>query len=285
MKKDNKELYQEAVNSLLEMFESGKMPEAMAFNIIKKQQGVVSKPSDTWSLSNQILMYCQGTEDARGYKQWLKVDRHVIKGRKAIHILAPMTVKVKNVNPITGEEEERIVITGFKPIPVFKISDTEGAELNYIPDFVPPEPPPFWDVAEKLGIKVSYMPMLGNFLGQYNMRANTIKLCSTDSVIFLHELAHSVHNTFCDLRHCDRSIAETVAEISALVLANIQGIKGYEHQGWEYIKRFSHNKDNPEAALKFIMQCLSDVEKVVTIILETAENNTPNEKAPELEAV
>ena len=157
--------------------------------------------------------------------------------------------------------------------------------MDLIPDFVPPDPPPFWNVAEKMGIKVSYVPMMGNFLGQYNLRANTIKLCSEDAVVYFHELAHAVHNSFTDLKRCPKDICETVAEFSAVVLAHIQGITGYEHQGWEYIKRASHNKENPEAALKFIMQCLSDVEKVVTIILEAAENNNPNEKAPELEAV
>ncbi len=285
MKKDNKELYKEAVNSLLAMFESGKMPEAVAFNIIRKQSGVVYKPSDRWSLGNQILQMIQGTDDARGYKQWKDVDRTVIKGRKAIHILAPMTFKVKKINPDTGKEEERVIITGFRPIPVFKYEDTEGKELNYIPDFVPPEQPPFWEVADQLGIKVSYIPMMGNYLGQYNMRSNTIKLCAEDVVVYFHELAHAVHNTFVDLRKCEHSVAETVAEFSAVVLAHIQGIKGYEKQGWEYIKRTTKNRENPEDALRFIMQCLSDVEKVVTIILEAAENNNSNEKAPEPKAV
>lgn len=280
MKKDNKELYQEAVNSLLEMFKSGKMPEAVAFNIIRKQKGVVYKPSDRWSIGNQILQMIQGTDDARGYKQWLAIGRCVKKGKHAIHILAPMTYKVKKINPDTGKEEERVIITGFRPIPVYRIEDTTGVEINYIPDFVPPTPPPFWDVAEKLGIKVSYIPKLGNYLGQFNMKSNTIKLCSQDAVVFLHELAHAVHNTFCDLRKCDHSIAETVAEFSAVVLAHIQGITGFEQQGLEYIKAATKNKDNPEAALKFIMQCLSDVEKVVSIILEAAENNNPIENAP-----
>lgn len=285
MKKDNTGLYQEAVDSLLQMFESGQMPEAVAFNVIRKQQGVVYKPSDNWSLGNQILQMIQHTDDARGFKQWKEVGRNVIKGRKAIHILAPLTHKVKKVNTNTGLEEERVVITGFRPIPVFRYEDTEGEELDYIPNYEPPTPPPFWNVADQLGIKVSYIPMMGNYLGQYNMRSNTIKLCSEDAVVFFHELAHAVHNRFVDLKKCPRDVAETVAEFSAVVLAHIQGIKGFEHQGWEYIKRVTHHKDSPEEALKFIMQCLSDVEKVVTIILEAAENNNPNEKAPELEAV
>lgn len=285
MKKDNTAIYQEAVDNLLAMFESGQMPEAVAFNVIRKQHGVVYKPSDCWSLGNQILQMLQHTDDARGYKQWKEVGRTVIKGRKAIHILAPMTHKVKKTNPNTGLEEERVVITGFKPIPVFRYEDTEGKDLDFIPDFVPPIPPPFWDVAAKMGIKVSYMPMLGNYLGRFNMRDNTIKLCSEDAVVYFHELAHAVHHSFVDLRKCDHDVAETVAEFSAVVLAHIQGIKGYERQGWDYIKSATKSKDAPEVALKFIMQCLSDVERVVSIILEAAENNNSNEKAPELEAV
>lgn len=281
MKKDNSAIYQEAVDNLLQMFETGQMPEAVAFNIIRKQKGVVYKPSDRWSIGNKILQMIQGTEDARGYKQWKDVGRTVIKGRKAIHILAPMTFKVKKTDPVTGLEEERVIITGFRPIPVFRYEDTEGKELDYIPDFIPPTPPPFWNVAEKLGIKVSYIPMLGNYLGRFNMMDNTIKLCSEDAIVYFHELAHAVHHKkILDLRTCPSDVAEVVAECSAVVLAHIQGITGYEKQGWEYIKRFSHNKDNPEAALKFIMQCLSDVERVVSIILEAAENNNPIENAP-----
>ncbi|MBP3232797.1 MAG: hypothetical protein J6M33_10990, partial [Anaerovibrio sp.] len=134
MKKDNTALYQEAVKNLLTMFERGQMPEAVAFNIIRKQKGVIYKPSDCWSIGNQILQLIQHTEDARGFRQWKDVGRSVIKGRKAIHILAPMTFKVKKTNPVTGEEEERIVITGFRPISVFRYEDTEGEELDYIPE-------------------------------------------------------------------------------------------------------------------------------------------------------
>ena len=280
MKKNNEEIYQKAVDSLLEMFKTGQMPEAVAFNIIRKQKGVCYKPSDRWSIGNQILQLLQGTDDARGFKQWKDVGRNVVKGAKAIHIMAPMTVKAKKTNPSTGEEEERTVIVGFRPIPVFKYEDTKGQELDCIPDFVPPEPPPFWNVAEKMGIKVSYSPMLSNFLGRFNMRSNRIQLCSKDAVVFFHELAHAVHNTFTDLQSCPHDVAEVVAEFSAITLAHIQGIKGFERQGWEYIQAVTKSKDTPEAALKFIMQCLADVEKVVSIILNAAEEDTSKEEAP-----
>ena len=280
MSNNHQEIYQKAVNSLLEMFRTGQMPEAVAFNIIRKQKGAFYKPSDRWSIGNQILQMIQGTDDARGFKQWKDVGRNVIKGAKAIHILAPMTVKAKKANPLTGEEEERTVIVGFRPIPVFRYEDTAGEELDAIPDFVPPEPPPFWNVAEQMGITVSYSPMLSNFLGRFNMRSNRIQLCSKDAVVFFHELAHAVHNTFEDLQSCPHDVAEVVAEFSAITLAQIQGIKGFERQGWEYIQAVTQSKDTPEFALKFIMQCLADVEKVVSIILNAAEEYEAKEEAP-----
>lgn len=284
-KKDNNQVYQEAVDKLLAMFESGKMPEAVAFQIIRRQKGECYKPSDYWSLGNQILQMSQGTDDARGYKQWLEVGRHVRKGCHAIHIMAPLTKKVKAVNPKTGLEEDKVIVFGFRAIPVYRYEDTDGADLEGIPDYSPATPPPFWNVAEKLGISVRYVPMMGNYLGQFNMAANTIKLCSKDAVVYFHELAHAVHNTFTDLRTCDKAVAEAVAEFSAVVMASIQGIDGYEKQAWEYIKMVTDNRDNSEAALKALMQVLSDVEKVVSIVLSASDESHNEEKAPALEAV
>ena len=50
---------------------------------------VESKPSENWSATNQRLMLCAGTEDARGYQQWRKAGRQVRKGSKAIRIFVP----------------------------------------------------------------------------------------------------------------------------------------------------------------------------------------------------
>lgn len=284
-KKDNSQVYQDAVDRLLEMFKTGKMPEAAAFHIIRRKKGECYKPSDCWSLGNQILQMCQGTDDARGFKQWLEVGRHVKKGCHAIHILAPLTRKIKAVNPKTGLEEEKVIVLGFRPLPVYRYEDTEGVELEGMPDYSPTTPPPFWNVAEKLGISIMYVPMMSNYLGQFNMAANTIKLCSQDAVVYFHELAHAVHNTFTDLRTCDTAVAEAVAEFSAAVMASIQGIQGYEYQAWEYIKMVTDNRDNPEEALKALMQVLGDVEKVVSIALSASEESIDEEKAPVSEAV
>lgn len=97
MKKNKDEIIKNAVNQLLDMFQSGKLPERVAFSIIHRHPGDVI-PSDKWSIGNRILQMLQGTADARGYKQWQEVGRQVRKGAHAIHILAPLTYKTALYN-------------------------------------------------------------------------------------------------------------------------------------------------------------------------------------------
>lgn len=96
-KSDKNELVKNAVKKLLQMFESGKFPEAVAMSVIRKREGE-EIPSDKWSLGNRLLMRMQGTEDARGYKQWQKCGRQVKKGTKAIYIFSPATKIITEKN-------------------------------------------------------------------------------------------------------------------------------------------------------------------------------------------
>ena len=50
--------------------------------------------ADKWSFLNRLLMYCNNTEDARGFNQWKQAGRYIIKGSHAFYILAPMFKKV-----------------------------------------------------------------------------------------------------------------------------------------------------------------------------------------------
>ena len=280
MKIDKSTIINAAVNNLMDMFKSGTFPAQIAFSVIHKQKGDVI-PSCAWSFGNILLAIAQGATnaDARGFKQWQQVNRQVKKGAKAIHIFAPMKHKIKETDEMAGEEIEKIVITGFKPIPVFRVDDTEGDSLPAF-DYSPKTYPPFFDVAEKLGIQVSYSPMKGTALGSYAVNRDHIKLHATDAVVYYHELAHALHHHLCvDLKKYDRDKAEIVAEFAAVVLCELSDIHGYEQQGYEYIKSYCKD-DKPEIVLKKIMQILGDVETIVTKVLEVSEQqpailNTP----------
>ncbi|MCL6559042.1 MAG: ssDNA-binding domain-containing protein [Firmicutes bacterium] len=278
----NTEKAKEALGRLLNMFETGNLPAAVARTVIQAKAGG-NKPSDKWSLGNRLLMALADTDDARGFKQWQEVGRQVKKGAKAFYILAPFTkkniVKVWETDPETGEEreveQERTVITGFHGVPVFRYEDTEGKPLPGA-DYDPPEPPPLFEVARRFVSDVRYKPFVGGYYGYF--RPDEIVLHTHDVRTFFHELAHAVHHTLKPggLKGGQHADQEIVAEVTAAALCEMYGYQGYIWHGWEYIKRYSSHE--PQKALKAVMGVLADVEKVLEIILGTNEE-AKSEKA------
>lgn len=95
-----------------------------------------------WSLNNRHLALAQlamrknpkdwgefadmaNNAHMMGFKQWKEKDASVKKGEKGIWILAPMTKTFKKENE-KGEEEKRTIVTGFRAVPVFDVSQCEG---------------------------------------------------------------------------------------------------------------------------------------------------------------
>ena len=270
MKKNKDEIIKNAVNQLLDMFQSGKLPERVAFSIIHRHPGDVI-PSDKWSIGNRILQMLQGTADARGYKQWQEVGRQVRKGAHAIHILAPLTYKIKGKDELTGEDVEKIIVKGYRPIPVFRYEDTDGKEFPYDHAYDTATHPTFFDAAEKLGVEVTYKPLKSKYLGRYSVHTNKIELCAEDAVVYYHELAHAVHATLVDLTVYDQDRAEIIAEFSALVLANIAGISGFEQQGFDYIASYAATH-KPDKVMQEIFSILKDVEAIVNKVLSISDD-------------
>ena len=270
------QIIQNAIDHLLSMFQSGDMPERVAFSIIQRREGIVDIPASRWSISNQIIMWASGTTDARGYRQWQQVNRYVKKGSSPLYILAPLLKKKTELNSVTGKEEEHSILVGFKSVPVFKYEDTDGEELPDRECYQPKELPPFWDVAEKLGIKTSFAPLYRNALGTFRPGSNSIQLYATDAQVYFHELSHAIHNSFKPLYKLDRDVCEIVAEFSSLVLCELQGIHGYEFQGFQYLADYARTTtDKPEAVIRKINSILNDVEKIVNIVLDTTADNIP----------
>ena len=260
-------IIESAVSKLMNMFESGDFPAQLSTTIIRRNEAD-EIPSDSWSIGNRILMSAQNTSDARGYNQWLEVKRQVKKGSKAIYIFAPLTKRITETDAETGEEITKVIIYGFRPLPVFRYEDTEGEPLpDY--DYKPKTYPPFFDVAEKLGVSVEYRPMRANFLGRYSASTTSIQLCSQDAHVYYHELAHAIHNTFVDLKTYDTDKAEIVAEFSSCVLCELTNIRGYETQSYDYIRHYCDDETKPEGVLKEILGVLNDVEKIVLTVINT----------------
>jgi hypothetical protein len=92
--------------------------------------------------------------------------------------------------------------------------------------------------------------------------------------VYYHELSHAVHATFVDLKVFNPAKAEVIAEFSALVLANICGIEGFEQQGFDYIQRYAQ-EHTPTSVMQEIMSVLNDVDKIVAKILSVSDDEVP----------
>ena len=202
----------EVLNSILSRFERGDIPEIVAFSMFT----CPDIPSSKWSLLNRTIQFINGTNDARGFRQWQRVNRHVVKGAKAFFILAPLTGKVEK------DGEEQTVLKGFKGVPVFRVEDTEGEPLEHdkieLPEF------PLLQRAKEWGITVRAVPAADKTYGYYSPGSHEIGLATDEEQVFFHELAHAAHGivkgrleTGQDWRQ------EIVAELSAASYATVEG--------------------------------------------------------------
>ena len=258
------------LDALLDAFRSGEVEEAIAKTMIPRHPDDV-RPCDAWSLSNRVMCWLSGTADARGYRQWQEEGRHVKKGSKAVYILAP------NVRTITdkddrGEEAKRKIITGFRAVPVFRLEDTDGDPMPAF-DYEPPAPPPLTDVAKRLGVPVQYLgrPRSGAY-GSYRLDRDAITLFTHNHQTFWHELAHAAHRRVLqgrgeELKGGQDAAQEAVAEMSAAVLARLYDVPN-DGYSYSYIAHYGDG-DPRRLALKVV----SDVEKVLTLILGQAEES------------
>jgi len=258
---DQKASWRERANIELDkiilLFSSAQLPDLCAKAVIAAPE----KPSSSWSMGNQILMLLAGTSDARGYKQWQEVGRHVKQGSKAFRILGPVFVK-KPLDSSDPNEEEIEVLVGFRAIPVFKIEDTEGAEL---PTYTPRDPPPLLDVAERFGMKVNYVRLSAGVYGYTDYEKKVIGLATESWDVFFHELAHALHRTFePKTDHGQEPEAETIAQLVAATLARLYG-KPADGFSWTYIASQAQSS-SPQQVGRLCMRVLDRAKKVLDLI-------------------
>lgn len=252
---------QKSLDQVVTMFKDGNLPEKISQSYIKGE----GRPSDKWSLLNRVIMFAHDTMDARGYKQWQKVDRQVTNGVKAIYILGPITKKVTEEKETEDgiEEVEKIITIGFHGIPVFRYEDTEGESL---PDYTPRELPPLANVLDNLGYEIEYRPYGGGARGSMSPDLKKVELMTEDERTFFHELSHVIHSEIEEtgLRNGQHSKQEIVAETVAATLCQIYGYEHYLQHSQSYIEAYSNNGNAYLAVAKYV----GDVEKVLDHLFE-----------------
>jgi N-terminal domain of anti-restriction factor ArdC len=78
-----------------------------------------------YSFSNTVLILCQRSTASRvaGFHTWRRLGRVVRRGESALWIFAPMTRRVASDD---DPEQSNRLVSAFRPVPVFDISQTEG---------------------------------------------------------------------------------------------------------------------------------------------------------------
>ncbi|KFI89592.1 hypothetical protein BISA_2354 [Bifidobacterium saguini DSM 23967] len=226
----------------------------------------------TYSLNNVILIMSQKPNASilAGYRQWTEHDRHVRKGEKGIKIFGYSTriIKDQDGNPIineeTGEPERR---AWFPIVSVFDISQTDPDDPEHdeyaetMRPFTPQDLegedtngilPRATAWLESKGWTIGHEPMRGGMKGYTQAATRRIMLNEANSPrmnakTILHEAAHAILAT--ELGNTDhttdyqdhRGLAETEAESTAYVVANILGLDTSEYS-ISYVAGWSEGK-------------------------------------------
>jgi len=161
------------LNNILQKFETGDIPEAIAYSMFP----FPDVPSSNWSLLNRTLMFLSGTMNARGYRQWQNVNRYVKKESKDLYIIVPYLKVVQD-----DMEERKYTLTGFGVNSVFRVEDTDGEPLEYenieLPDV------PLLERAEEWGISVRAIPGNYQYYGYFSVDRKEIPSLQIKNVCF-----------------------------------------------------------------------------------------------------
>jgi len=263
----------EAAEKLLDAFRAGGLPEVMAYRFLTFD----GSPSGKWSMMNQVLMALAGYDDARGFRQWESVGRHVKKGQHGFPIFVPLFKKLKDTDPKTGEEIERRFLYGFGSTIVFGYEQTEGEELPHRADarqFI--DTLPVIEVARAWGLEVVPADTRKRgAAGWYIPTKHAIALGAKNYSTWAHELMHASDDRLGNNERKGQFWAsEIVAELGGCVLLRCLG---YEHEAdaggcWQYLEHYATEagKDTTAACLHLLDRTC----KAVAAVLEAAAHGS-----------
>lgn len=191
----------------------------------------------SWELSSRTG---EGAELLAPYNKWADVNRHVKKGAKALHVLAPITKKIKD-----EETEEEKTLTWFKSVPVFDLSQTDGKPLET--DFTSARIDyNLHEVTSRCNVPVNFSNKQltrgytdGEQIWISKHISETHQIC-----VFFHELAHYHLHFDTNRNELTSATKELEAEAISFLLSSFIGIDNGESAA--YIHSWSKSLDDRE---------------------------------------
>lgn len=226
-----------------------------------------------------ILAQCPNATRVAGFKTWLKFNRAVKKGEKALWILAPRFFKSKasETEPTTitdGDQEDgtqgRVY---FRPVPVFDLSQTEGEPLpNPIQKLRGDDGGLFaraktW--AEGWGCPVTVEDFEGTANGFYEPDRHAITVRAgmppaQQLKTLVHELAHAHLHRDIEVYRAHRGDCELEAESTAFVVLNHFGIDAGVYS-FGYVASW---QGGDEAAIKSLKSSAQRIQQTAKAIID-----------------
>ena len=233
-----------------------------------------------YSFQNCILiaMQCPEASLVAGYKKWKTLNRQVMKGQKAINILAPVFRKYEEeITKADGTKEttERQQIISFRTVPVFDLSQTDGEPLPSVCATLTDSVDGFNDLLEKLEllapVAVTFEEINGGANGYFSPMEEKIvvkhDLPELQKVkTLIHETAHAMlHCTDGEEEKTDRDTKEVEAEAVAYTVLQYLGLDSSDYS-FGYIAGWAGEKEVPQ-----LKKSLDVIRRTANTIIEGLE--------------
>lgn len=234
-----------------------------------------------------ILVQCPDATQVASASKWRELNRWPRRGSKALWIYAPIIVKYTAAEiAINPAREGQTHLVGFRVVPVFDISQTDGQPLpkgsTGRPELLEGEAP---HVAPQVAaflatigyrIAASTEPSITGALGETDLVAKTITIRPdlSDAQTFktlIHELAHAVmHDPAVAPQGLTRPTAEVEAESVAFIVCGHFGVTS-DAYSFEYVAGWAGQ--NPDAVVKSGTRVMNTAKKIIAA-LDTEESGS-----------
>ncbi|MBU4690057.1 ImmA/IrrE family metallo-endopeptidase [Mycoplasma zalophidermidis] len=247
-----------------------------------------------YSLRNNLIIAKNHASIVKTINAWHKVGTKVKKGEKAIWLLSPSTARFIEVegkeilyNKATEEQKQNNkpytkIIGGYRPFPVFNITQTELKKEEYPDDYFK-----YYKFIENNGYDITKMENLFDYLisraydiyginvkyentktmhGYVNIELKQVVLNKSASLrnniqTFLHELSHFILKH--DYKKTSRAICEFEAELAGYLVGSALGIKDKE-TSLSYVKEWTNDLKilTEKQRLKSIEEAISTYKQI-----------------------